>query len=291
MTVIGIIGIIGTVEYSHAQTILEIEPPVNANDKKDRSSMGLGFGTKWPYWHIIEYTNETLISSTEETIDENEKPIGEIFVPGSRPPITTNPKLTNGTAGDTCGGTFTSLKNLLIDRDLRKHGIPNLKTPDGISEPAINKRTDNVTLYKANNITAIGFDWYKKNNKANTNCTINFELTNNNPIILTKELRYTLYNQSDNKAYYFAPRENITKAQTIPLCTTDNLNTTDQTLKGDTKMCYGKHGDNMVIITKKLNGFYGATEYTEQERQEIKEREQREKEYTELLKRLYLPAI
>ena len=42
-------------------------------------------------------------------------------------------------------------------------------------------------------------------------------------------------------------------AQAIPICTNDNLTQADQTLKGNTKMCYGKHGDNMVIITKNTN--------------------------------------
>ena len=82
------------------------------------------------------------------------------------------------------------------------------------------------------------------------------------------------------------------------------FDTTTQTLKGNTKMCYGKHGDNMVIITKKLTGFYGTAEsittpmnpialdsdITETQK-EYDEKIKREKDYLELLKRLYLPAI
>ena len=73
-------------------------------------------------------------------------------------------------------------------------------------------------------------------------------------------MRVTLYDTTFKNPYHFSPREGINAAQPIHVCSDTNYDASDQTLKGDTKMCYGIHGDNLVIITKQLTGFYGAAD-------------------------------
>ncbi len=88
-------------------------------------------------------------------------------------------------------------------------------------------------------------------------CNIDLTKNSTKPLITDKEMRFTIYDKTDEHPYYFSPRENITKAQPIPACTTDMIDTTTNTLKGNNIMCYGKNGDDIVIITKRLTGFYG----------------------------------
>ena len=139
----------------------------------------------------------------------------------------------------------------------------------------------------------MGFNWIPSKPADTYKCPIDLEAPTKYPIITKNELRYTLYNQSDNKAYCFSPRENILQAQPIPLCTNDNFDTTDQTLKGDIKMCYGKNSNDMVIISKKLTGFYGATEEITipDDPIALDSNIVVRNSYIELLKRLYLPPI
>ncbi len=80
------------------------------------------------------------------------------------------------------------------------------------------------------------------------------------PMITDKEMRITLTNKTGSKAWYSSPRQNITEAQPIPACTTDNMHLTTQTLKGNTKMCYGVYRDNLIIVTKRFFGQYGAAD-------------------------------
>ncbi len=88
-------------------------------------------------------------------------------------------------------------------------------------------------------------------------CNIDLTKNSTKPLITDKEMRFTIYNKTDEHPYYFSPRENITKAQPIPACTDKIIDTTTNTLKDKNIMCYGKHGDDIVIITKRLTGFYG----------------------------------
>ena len=130
---------------------------------------------------------------------------------------------------------------------LTTNNVPNLAIPNNIAPKDKNK------------VIAIGFDFWKGSNKTEQ-CTPDFEANSTTPLIINKELRITIYGKHDKTPYYFSPRDNITQAQNITTCKTSNFNTTTQTLKGDTTICYGKNGTNLVIISKQLMGFYGAAD-------------------------------
>ena len=162
--------------------------------------------------------------------------------------IEQNPIFSNIASEIDCRMNLNHVENILNGGQL--DFVPNLAVPDNIKPKNVNK------------VIAIGMNWRPSLPSQADPCTIDLEANNTNtpPLITKKELRITLYNQSDKKAYYFSPRENITQAHPISLCTTSTIDTTTLTLKGDTKMCYGKHGNNMVIVTKTLTGFYGAAD-------------------------------
>ena len=170
--------------------------------------------------------------------------IGTIFVQGNWTELELNPFLTNSTKRVQCVGTHSSLKYSFV--------VENFFT--GLTIP------DNITPKNKKKIIGFGIDWTEQSSPSNVNCHVNLEAPYNHPLIMKKELRMTLFNQSDKTPYYFSPIENIPQAQPIPICTSDNFDITDQTLKGDTKMCYGKNNNDMIIITKRLAGFYGAAD-------------------------------
>ncbi len=135
-----------------------------------------------------------------------------------------------------CRADFEHVQHLHVGR------VPGFAIPDNISP-----RTPTSSLF------AYGLDF--------ASCTPDPEAVHSQPLITDKEMRYTIYGKADKQPYYFSPRDNITAAQLIPACTTDIIDTSDNnTLKGDNTMCYGKHGSDMVIITKQLTGFYGAAD-------------------------------
>ena len=281
MTVIGIIGIIGTVEYAQAQTILEIPPLPNTPEPTNRAMAIASNPLKKDYWYTTSRPNLTA------SIEPQEDSLGHLFIPGPRQSILPNPILpkTHDEPSILCSGNTHNVKKIL-NNDYADSNVKGLTAPNNI-------------MPKGNDsIIAAGINWYPSTENDNEKClfkskAIDLEAQSKHPLTLTKELRWTLYNQSDKKAYHFSPRENILEAQPIPLCTSTNLNTTDQTLLGDTKMCYGKHESNMVIITKKLTGFYGAAESitTPDDPIALDSNVIERNSYVELLKRLYLPAI
>ena len=244
ISVIGLIGVVGTVDQAHAQTIMTIEPIYLESTPQERTFSLIYNPPNKPYWHLSTFT--ATISAepfyTDNTY-KNETSHGHVFlIAGNR--IETNPDLPDRTNKEQCDIGLANIKYALI---VDPTSIPRLQIPD------------NITPKGKWNTFAIGFDFYNDGDKP-IPCNIDLEAYSQHPIIAQKELRYTLYNQSDKKAYHFSPRENITQAQPIPLCTDDSYSTHHKTLKGDTKMCYGKHGNNMVIITKTVSGFYGAAD-------------------------------
>ena len=279
MTVIGLFGIIGTVEYAHAQTPLNI-PPTNIPDPK-KGSLELkstGITNTW-----INFNNRNLFNAEEPNIGSIHGKSDTLLEP--------NQLFENVTEKVNCITEVRSVKT-----------ITTLGRYANISpQPAV---PDNITPQGNDNITAIGLDFYNRtaNIDRSISCTPNPEATGKNPLFTreNKELRITITDKHDKKPYYFSPTENILQAQPIPLCTTETIDTTTQTLKGDTKMCYGKNGNDMVIISKKLTGFYGAADsittpddpirLDSNVVETVKEYEQKQK-YLELLKRLYLPPI
>ncbi len=107
---------------------------------------------------------------------------------------------------------------------------------------------------------AYGLDFYNDTSKT-TPCSPDPEATSTEPLITNKEIRITIYSATDKKPFYFSPRDNITDAQPIPACTTDMIDTSNNNvLKGGNTVCYGVHGNDVVIITKRLVGFYGAAD-------------------------------
>ena len=277
MTVIGIIGIIGTVEYVHAQTVLTIPEPDNFPEPEDIAP-AIYYSTKRFLWYISD--NGTLQIGTPDS--EAYPSIGNLYINEERQSIEKHPELPELDNNDPdCLSSIHSVRWILDPSHNADNPVKNIAIPDNIKE-----QTNDT-------IIAAGFNFeYHTTPTEDNDCPTDLEATSKHPIF-TKELRWTLYNQADKKAYHFSPRENILQAQPIPLCTTETIDTTTQTLKGDTKMCYGKHGDNMVIITKKLSGFYGATEEitTPTNPIDLDSNITQTKAYTELLKRLYLPAI
>ena len=225
-------------------SLLTIPKPDDMPEPEKRGLTAAYNELKRDYWYIRE--NKTLLI---ETLDSS---IGNVRVPSpDRLVLEQNPLLDNYKKHSVCPGAFQSVGSILKGDFTQRAGgintVVNLKIPSNIEE-----QTNDT-------IIAGGINWSPSIESDTVQCPLDLEEQSNYPIFTTKELRYTLYNQSDKKAYHFSPRENILAAQPIPPCDNDNFDITDQTLKGDTKMCYGKHEKNMVIITKKLTGFYGAT--------------------------------
>ena len=267
MTVIGIIGIIGTVEYSHAQTPLTITPPAKPDGEHGNFTI-LGLTGSIYY---ISLGNATLTSASSN-------PQGELYLISSTNLAHSDPTLPHIPFNSiVCRGQVVQVKNV------NNTYVPNLAIPDNIS-PATKSEVVAIGINFFVNETRFAIN----NNEYTTPCQTDLEATSSYPINTVKEIRYTIYGKHDKEPYYFSPRGNITQAQPIDPCTTTNFDTTTQTLKGDTKMCYGKNGNDMVIITKQFTGFYGATE--EITTSDTRTDEQK-KAYAELLKRLYLPPI
>ena len=165
--------------------------------------------------------------------------IGDIYIP-SQTRILTN-TIFEGFVR--CTITFDTVDRLVIDN----HRVPGIALPD-------NTRPQNNL---ANN-RAFGFDIYAGNSTNRDHaCSPDLEAKSSQPLLTDKELRVTIYDKNNKKPYYFSPRDSIMQAQPIDKCANDNLYT-NQTLKGDSTMCYGKNGTDMVIITKRLVGFYGS---------------------------------
>ena len=135
----------------------------------------------------------------------------------------------------------------VADQLAENNHVPGITVPD-------NTRPQNNSTNRA-----MGFDIYLNSNKDHA-CSPDLEAASSESLLTDKELRVTIYDKHDKEPYYFSPRDNIVKAQSIAECSDTNFNATDQTLKGDSKMCYGKNGTNMVILTKRLTGFYGAAD-------------------------------
>ena len=225
-------------------SLLPIPKPDDMPEPERRGLTAAYNELKRDYWYIRE--NKTLLI---ETLDSS---IGDVRVPSpDRLVLEQNPLLDNYKKHSVCPGAFQSVGSILKGDFTQRAGgintVVNLKIPSNIEE-----QTNDT-------IIAGGINWSPSIESDTVQCPLDLEEQSNYPIFTTKELRYTLYNQSDKKAYHFSPRENILAVQPILPCDNDNFDITDQTLKGDTKMCYGKHEKNMVIITKKLTGFYGAT--------------------------------
>ena len=282
MTVIGLFGIIGTVEYLEAQTILSI-PPTNIPAVEQHISLTLQTTSPTNVW--LTPSNNTMPHRFD---NEGDTIIGHIHLTKD-PLIKTNP-IWDNIETTSCGGNFISVKiQLAWDNAQGETAVPHLIVPD------------NITPQGNDSITAMGFNW-------NNNCTPNYETQTDEttPLLMRdgKELRYTITGKHDKKPYYFSPRDNITQAQPIPACTTETFDTTTQTLKGTQEMCYGKNGNDMVIITKRPLGFYGVADTVSTPTNVVDftgtpatqpntpaNPNNDSDEYTALLKRLYLPAI
>ena len=228
--------------------IMTLNPLPNTPKVSEIGSMNIYKESNELQWYIASNPNHT--ANIEPTGPNS---IGHLFIPGPWPNIELNPALPT-TGQMRCDGSIDSVKEIITPFDEEVQG---LRIPDNI-EPKNKKK-----------IIAGGVNWYEttgiltQGGKEYTDCPAHFDhnnYTNIRPLITEKELIWTLYNQHDKKAYYFSPRANITQAQPIPICTTSTIDTTTLTLKGDTKMCYGKHEKNMVIVTKTLTGFYGAAD-------------------------------
>ena len=89
-------------------------------------------------------------------------------------------------------------------------------------------------------------------------CTID-PTTFNGTLLTDKELRITLYPNATTDTiapHFFSQEQGNSATKPIPLCTSTNMHA-NQTLIGDTEMCYGTHGNNTIIISKRI-GIYSA---------------------------------
>ncbi len=169
-------------------------------------------------------------------VDVSERPTGDLYIiPYAR--TLPHPAL-------------VSPPNTLCYADFERVKWLNAKRVPGFDIPK------NIEPNKKKNLFAYGLDFQV----SGKSCSPDPEATSDQPLIIGRDLRVTIYDKADKKPFYFSPRDNILNAQPIPTCTSTIIHTSNNTLKGNNTVCYGKHGDDMVIITKRLTGFYGAAD-------------------------------
>ena len=127
--------------------------------------------------------------------------------------------------------------------------VPSFALPDNI-----------VPKTPLRSVYAYGLDFFNDNTNTTTKCSPDPEAVHSQPLVTDKEMRYTIYGKAEKTPYYFSPRDGITEAQPIPMCTTDMIDTSNNALKGNNTVCFGRNGTDMVIITKRLTGFYGVAD-------------------------------
>ncbi len=186
---------------------------------------------------LEEYGRMHYRTSAHRLIDVSEKPTGDLYiVPYARtlahPALVISPHTL-------CHADFKHVKWIKA-----KH-VPGFDIPNNI-EPS-----------RKNKLSAYGLDFTIIGGGS---CSPDPEATSDKPLIIGRDMRVTIYDKADKKPFYFSPRDNILDAQPIPACTSTIIHTSNNTLKGNNTVCYGKHGDDMVIITKRLAGFYGAAD-------------------------------
>ena len=236
-------------------------------------------------WISIEGQN---IGNYDRTADH----IGSVY--GKRDTLLKEDQLFAGVAREAvCGSVqVRSVKTLLTETNA-ENAHPKLAVPD------------NITPKTNDTVHAIGLDFYHGDTNTKPKCTPDIDANNPTKPLLTrdgKELRWIITGKHDKEPYYFSPRENILQAQKVPICTRDNFNTTTQTLKGTLEMCYGKNSNDMIIISKRITGYYGTadtvTELAPANKVDFTgtttnqaDPNNDSDEYKALLKRLYLPPI
>ena len=224
---IAVIGLIGVIDESHAQTILVISEPNPESADTGSFDISSQRDTKTAY---VTATNETRFAGTNNQT-------GYIYYPDDTD-MEENPIFP--TAETDCEVIVDLVSNLLTNNYVTGLALPN-----------------NVVPKTASN-SAIGLDVYHYTSGRSDQCVMDLEVNGTKPLLMTNEMLIKLNGKHDKKAYYWSPRDNITVAQPIPLCTTTNFDTSDNTIKGETKMCYGKNGNDMIIVSKRPLGFYGA---------------------------------
>ena len=244
----GVIGVIGSIEYVHAQTgpALTIPKPDNfPNWHWGSKIFATAPGSDRSYWYNSE-RSPTRFCNDNGTVDR-QCSVGDMFVTGPRAPLAPNPLFSeNNTKTLVCSGDLDTVKNLLA-----ANKVPGLAVPS------------NIVPQGSDNIIAIGLDFHDEAGQVYAgrfSCGIDFETSSDHPLFHDREVRFTLYGKSDKVPYYFSPRDNMNQAQPIPACSFTNFDRTTQTLKGVAQMCYGIDDNNMVIITKRVMGFYGAAD-------------------------------
>ncbi len=106
---------------------------------------------------------------------------------------------------------------------------------------------------------AMGFDLSTTDGATYFSCTVD-PSTFNGSILTDKEMRITLYPNAttyDIIPYFFSQPPGNSATKPIPPCKTGTNIDAQQNLMDDTEMCYGKHNDNTVIISKRI-GIYSA---------------------------------
>ena len=214
-------------------TALTLSPPTNAP------------APVYGYFRILSDDGETTGyipgSDNGASYTHDGKSIGDLFIPHPTG-ILSNPLFLGSEEFD-CSAVVETVSYAIDNSD-----IPDLAIPDNIKPKAKKK------------LVALGINFFATGSSPQESCSPDLNSQSSDPLITDKEMRVTLDGVATKKPYYFSPRDNVYNAQYIPLCTSSNYDTDDQTLKGDTKMCHGINGDDMVIITKRLTGFYGAAD-------------------------------
>ncbi len=210
--------------------LLTIPPLTNSS-----SSAGMNFDSDTEHDGSIYYDGD----SKRYTDDSGNDATADLYV--ARGTETLPRALFEGTGDYQCTGNFERVKFL------GKQRVPSFAIPD------------NVTPDRKGRLAAYGLDFYNKS--TTISCRPNPEAVSDQTLITDTALRITIYGKADKKPIYFSPRDGILKAQPIPMCTTDMIDTSNNNaLKGNNTVCYGVHGNDMVIVTKRLTGFYGAAD-------------------------------
>ncbi len=188
------------------------------------------------YFYPDEYGRMHYASAASRLVDVSEKTTADLYIVPYAMTLE-HPALV-GSSTTQCHANFERVKWLNAKR------VPGFDIPN------------NIEPNKKNRLSAYGLDFQVTGGGS---CSPDPEAASNQPLIIARDMRVTIYDKADKKPFYFSPRDNILDAQPIPVCTTDLIDT-NNVLKGNNTVCYGKHGDDMVIITKRLTGFYGAAD-------------------------------
>ncbi len=205
-------------------------------------------GSLTPSFKIMQFKSDTSndgqVYQTQDTARyQNSDKKYDIYMEQNARTLVTS--LFAGVDDFSCMARVTHIPGLITD-----NRVPNLAAPANIQPRLVSS------------LDAVGLDFYNGSD-IGSSCSPNMETLSEQPLILDKDMRITM-SDTDKHVYYFSPRDGILEAQPIPACTSDIIDRdNNNALKSGNTMCYGVNATtgpkSIVIVTKCLTGFYGAT--------------------------------